>query len=169
MGNSAAISVPFFDGARLELDKDEAWLSEDGRKALAAFLALGRNDRLTASRHVFAYYLDQKAAFEEDDFLIDSMPSIASAEGVWGHVQPKLIFFQQSRSSAGEAPFVGIEADCDWEPEHGLMLCFRWGKTLTKCGDCDGHMTNESAFADNSLVGVVYKAIDPQYTPREDP
>ena len=162
------MSVPFFDGARLELDRDEAWLSEDGRKALAAFLALGRDDRLDVSRHVFAYYRDKKAAFEEDGFEVESMPSVASAEGVWAHVQPKLVFFQQVRSSAGEEPYVGIEANCDWEPEHGLMLCFRWGKMLTKCGDCDGHMTNESAFADDSLVGIVYMAIDPQYTTRED-
>jgi hypothetical protein len=163
------LSVPFFDGAKLEFLLGDEPLSVDGKEALAKFLSLGTSDRLSASRHVFAYYQDQRAAFEEDGFEVDSMPEIASAANVWGHVQPKVIWVEHDPYSAGSEPYVLIEADCDWEPEHGLMLCFRWGKSLTKCGQFNGHVTNENARADNSLSGIVYLGLDPAFTTREDP
>ncbi len=139
-----------------------------GNAAFANFMSLGPSDRLSCSHHVFAYYLDTKAAFAEDGFEVDSMPDIASAEAVWAYVQPKLIFVKHDHYTAGKVFYVGIEANCDWEPEHGLMLCFREGKRLSKCGGYDDHVTNRNAYADDSLVGIVYKALDPMHTTSED-
>jgi hypothetical protein len=163
------LSVAFFDGAQLELFLDDKPLSDAGKKALSNFLSLGADGRLAASRHVFAYYLDQKAAFEKIGFKPDTMPDISAAERVWDYVQAKLVFVQHDHYSAGNEPYVAIEADCDWHAERGLMLCFRWGNSLTKCGGFNGHVTNRNAFADDSLVDVVYRGIDPTFTTREDP
>jgi hypothetical protein len=44
----------------------------------------------------------------------------------------------------------------------GLQLVIRDGLAVTKVGAFDGHRTNADAFADPSLVGVVYRRIPPQ-------
>jgi hypothetical protein len=52
--------------------------------------------------------------------------------------------------------YVSLECECDWEPEHGLQIVFRDGRTVTKVGPCNGHLTNSAAYGDNRLDGVVY-------------
>lgn len=44
-----------------------------------------------------------------------------------------------------------------WEPEHGLQLVFENGLTVCKVGPYDGHNTNAHAYADASLLNVVFK------------
>ena len=56
------------------------------------------------------------------------------------------------------------EANCDWEEEHGLMLVWRNGTTLTKVGGYDGHLTNVNAYANKKMINVVYAASNPEYT-----
>lgn len=48
------------------------------------------------------------------------------------------------------------ECECSWEPEHGLQLVFRGGRTISKVGPFDGHLTNTSAFGREDLAGIVY-------------
>jgi hypothetical protein len=44
------------------------------------------------------------------------------------------------------------------------MLVWHNGTTLIKVGSYDGHLTNRSAYADDSLIDVVYAASNPEYT-----
>lgn len=60
--------------------------------------------------------------------------------------------------------YVVMEANCGWEEEHGLMLVWRNGTTLSKVGGYDGHLANSHAYADDNLAEVVYAALDPSFT-----
>jgi hypothetical protein len=157
----------FFGGLEVGL-MDEPDTPE-AAAALNQFLQLTMAHRLAASRHVYAYYLDFHHAVGGEDWLDAQMGIPESPEAIWDHVQPKAIFFEVDRNAQTIAPYVVVECDCDWDEEHGLMLCFLGGEKLTKCGGYDGHVTNRNAYADDSLIGVVYAAINPIYTTRLDP
>ena len=43
-----------------------------------------------------------------------------------------------------------------WEPEHGLNIVFRDGRTVTRVGPYEGHLTNSSAYGRDDLDDVVY-------------
>jgi hypothetical protein len=156
-------NLPFFDGAELSLFYYDDPMSSEGRTALNNFLTLGPDHRLACSHHVFSYYLDQKQFFEKEGVLIETMPQISSVGDVWRHVQPSLIWVEHDPCSDAHEPYVCIEGECDWEPEHGLMLCFIWGKNLAKCGPWDGHVTNRNAWAEDGVDGIVYRARDPSF------
>jgi hypothetical protein len=160
------VAVGFFDGAEIPMDEPE---TPDTATALTAFLGLTSADRQSASRHVHAYYLDVHEAVGGEDWLDAAMGVPANPEAIWDHVHPRLVFTEHDRSSPGNEAYVVVECDCDWEEEHGLMLCFREGQTLTKCGGYDGHVTNCNAYADDSLLDTVYYATNPKFTTREDP
>lgn len=46
--------------------------------------------------------------------------------------------------------------NCAWEPEHGLQLVLREGRSITKLGPYDGHLTHSDAFARADFAGIVY-------------
>lgn len=160
------VTVGFFGGAEIPMEEPETPATAD---ALTGFLGLIAADRWSASRHVHAYYLDFHDAVGGEDWLDAEMGVPATPEAIWDHVHPRLIFTEHDRFSPGNEPYVVVECDCDWEEEHGLMLCFRDGRTLTKCGGYDGHITNRNAYADDRLTGVVYNATNPKFITREDP
>jgi hypothetical protein len=71
---------------------------------------------------------------------------------VWNHltVGPEAIVQRDDRV------YVSVECECDWEPEHGLQIVFRDGRTVTKVGPYNGHLTNNSAYGRGDLDDVVY-------------
>jgi hypothetical protein len=160
------VAVGFFDGAEVLMDEPETAATA---AALTAFLGLTAAERALASRHVHAYYLDFHEATGGEDWLDAAMGVPAAPKVIWDHVQPRHIFTQHDRSSPAKEAYVVVECDCDWEEEHGLMLCFRNGQTVAKCGGYDGHVTNRNARADDRLSGVVYHATNPDFTTHEDP
>jgi hypothetical protein len=64
---------------------------------------------------------------------------------------------------AGRDVFVSLECNCAWEVEHGLQLVFRNGREISNVGPFDGHVSNESAYANERLKGVVYKRLGELY------
>jgi hypothetical protein len=62
---------------------------------------------------------------------------------------------QRDRSGGGRM-YVSIECECDWEPEHGLQIVLRDGRTVSKVGPYDGHLTNQSAYGRDDLAELVY-------------
>jgi hypothetical protein len=156
------LRVPLFDGAEIALSDPPATPAAEA--ALETFLALGPADRQTMTRHLTAYYRDFIEWTGNEDFMDQKPP-----EAIWAHVHPRSIFVDEDTRGAEEEAFVVIEADCDWEPEHGLMLCFANGRELAKCGGYDGHLTNRDAYDDDRLAEVVYKGLDPRYTTRRAP
>ena len=108
-----------------------------------------------ATPAIFAYYRDVMNDVVTDGDL-DWYIEIEGPRDVLDHVRlgGDLIV---SRDAYGDRHVcVSLECECDWEPEHGLQIVFRDGRTVTKVGPYDGHLTNSAAYADDELDGVVY-------------
>ncbi|WP_371681854.1 hypothetical protein [Labrenzia sp. VG12] len=82
---------------------------------------------------------------------------------MWRHVTPGPVF-QERGNGDDDVWYAIMEAECDWEIEHGLMMVWRNGTTLCKVGGYDGHLTNADAYGDAHLSNVVYQATNPGFT-----
>lgn len=164
LGIGSMFKVPYFDNA--EMGTIEEVNDEGAAAALAAFVALTLADRLSDSRHVFAYYKDYRQAVGGEDWLDEEMGVPETPVDIWKYVTPSTEIDITQGHRSDENWYVVMEANCEWEEEHGIMLVWRNGKTLSKVGGYDGHITNTHAYADDSLIDVVYAATDPSYTTR---
>lgn len=134
---SQPVAVPYFDNAKLTFTLDSLEDSDqvDARSAVDSFLGLTVSDRLAASAAVYGNYTETAELVDECDLGCE----IATAAEVWEFVHPTGIFV--SRSSYGDkAVYVWIAAECDWEPEHGLQIVYRWGKELSRVSEQDGNL-----------------------------
>lgn len=156
------LALPYFGYTSVEVF--EPLDNADARRAIDAFLLNVASHAEADSRHVHAYYRDFHAAVGGEDWLDDQMGIPATPADIWDHVQPQGIFVEINPDDG--LPYVVVEANCDWEEEHGLMMVWREGKVLVKVGGYDGHLTNERAYADPSLRNVVYRASNPALTTR---
>jgi hypothetical protein len=157
------VYIPYFDGdvevVELEATGEVSASNVAGSSALNAFLALTPTDRVSDTRHVYAYYQDiEKMAAEVDGFDLE-MTAPNTPEAIWAHVVPTEIYLEAGRR--GDPHFyVVASCECDWEIEHGLMMVWRDGTTLCKVSPYDGHITNANALNDASLRDVVYPGFD---------
>jgi len=149
------INVPYFDGAAITLNTEVDGIAH----VLDAFLTLDSTHRLTDSRHVFAYYQDYRSGA---DWLDAIMAVPDHAQDIWKHVTPGPVYLEQGRRD-DTSWYVVMEAECDWDVEHGLMMVWRNGTTLCKVGGYDSHLTNVNAFGDPALQNVVYAAVERQF------
>jgi hypothetical protein len=123
--------------------------------AVATFLTTADNALREASPHVFSYYLDTVRLVREQGWNL-ALPEIAEQESVWDHVSFGAEFHVDRMSEGDRQVYISIECACAWEPEHGLQLVFREGRTVSKVGPFDGHLTNASAFGRADLERAVY-------------
>ncbi|MBE1530366.1 DUF6985 domain-containing protein [Actinomadura algeriensis] len=155
---SEPVPVPVLGGALCSIiidgyDDDPA--PEDFHAAVRTFLALDRSALAAATPSIFAYYHDvmnDVVAAGDHDWYVE----IQSPDKVLDHIrfgeEPTI-----SRDSySDQHVYVSLECECAWEPEHGLQIVFRDGRSVTKVGPYDGHLTNSAAYADDTLDGVVY-------------
>jgi hypothetical protein len=122
--------------------------------AVAAFLTNDDSALRTACADVFAYYLDTVRLVREQGWDLD-LPDLAEPEQVWDHVSVGHEFQVGRDGGADGQVYVSIECECAWAPEHGLQLVFRGGRTISKVGPFDGHLTNTSAFGREALAGTI--------------
>ncbi|MGI5170015.1 DUF6985 domain-containing protein [Spirillospora sp. CA-253888] len=155
---SEPVPVPVLDGTpcRFIVDGyDDDPAPEDFHAAIRAFLTLDRSALTAATAPIFAYYRDVTDAIVDAGDL-DWYVEIQEPDEVFDHIgfgdEPIV-----RRDPYGDRRvYVSLECECDWEVEHGLQLVFRDGRTITKIGPCNGHLTNAAAYADDTLVDVVY-------------
>jgi hypothetical protein len=122
--------------------------------AVATFLTTDDHALPEASPHAFAYYLDTVRMVREQGWNLP-LPEIAGQESVWDHVSFGTEFHVDRIADRDSQVYVSIECACAWEPEHGLQLVFREGRTVSKVGPFDGHLTNASAFGREDLERAV--------------
>jgi hypothetical protein len=114
----------------------------------------------TATPFLWAYYRSVVSVFtaaERDDYGIPEIPQSAD---IWEQVEfrlPPALTFGGNRLEPGRS-YISFEGEVSWEPEHGLQLVFEHGLRVCKVGPYDGHCTNAHAYADGSLLGVVFKS-----------
>ncbi|MFD4638694.1 DUF6985 domain-containing protein [Lentzea sp. NPDC058436] len=139
---SAPIEVPVLGGCPLPFHVDgyqDDPAQEDFHAAVRAFLALDRTALDAAAPAVFDYYRHMGEIFGDE---LDDFPRIAGPGTVWDHVTFARHQVTVSRDGDGEPVYVSVEAECEWEEEHGLQVVFREGARVTKVGPYDGHLTN---------------------------
>jgi hypothetical protein len=123
--------------------------------AIATFLALDDSALRAAAPSIFDYYRYIMADVEaEEDW--DWYVEIAGPDDVLGHVTVGPEVMVQREPYGDGRVYVSVECECDWEPEHGLQIVFREGRTVSKVGPYNGHLTNASAYARDDLVDVIY-------------
>jgi len=114
-----------------------------------------------AEPYVVRYCKEMLDRYEESErpAVNLTMPS-----DVWSHVRFGSVFYASRRAEGDgeDGIYLSLECNCDWEVEHGLQLVLRDGRTVSKVGPFDGHLTNADAFADRSLVGVLYRPMGPR-------
>jgi hypothetical protein len=155
---SSPLPIPVLGNAQCSIvvegyDDDPA--KEDFHTAIRNFLSIGPSVLKDIEPHVFNYYQDCNRYFRPGD---EQYLDIRMPEGVWRHIQLGLEA-NVSRSSRTRDIYISLECNCDWEPEHGLLIVFKNGIVVNKIGPYDGHLTNSDAFGDNDSEDVVYRAL----------
>jgi hypothetical protein len=141
---------------RFELDGYEGDAHpEDFVRAVQNILAATDRLLLDATDFVHQYCLDELADWGDD------APSIEMQRpaDVWEYVDLGSVLILSRDHGRGRDVFASLECECAWEPEHGLQLVFRNGSEISKVGPFDGHVSNASAYDDDTLEGVVYKRL----------
>jgi hypothetical protein len=141
---SEPVSVPYFDDRPVKF-----WLAElteadeqDVTSAVGAFLALDSAARLAASPYLFQNYQQIGDAVGEDQMWCH----IGIPEAIWEHVQPNYIRVAR-RPRRDQLIYIVIDAECDWDPEHGLQIVYRRGSELARVSDqSDGELTYADAY-----------------------
>jgi hypothetical protein len=83
-------------------------------------------------------------------------PEIPDPDSVWDYVSFGTEFhIERNRRRDGRA-YASVECGCAWEREHGLQVVFRDGRTVSKVGPFDGHLTNGDEFGDNAFETLVH-------------
>ena len=154
MSDPEVLTVPYFDGAALRLlDPPEGAAQEE---ALTRFLRLGPAQRIADARHILACWRDLRAWTDPEGMDAEIGPPPEEPEGVWAHVEPRSLSFAEE----GPLAYVVLEAECAWEPEHGLMMVWRGGDVLVKVGSYDGHLDDHGEAPD----APVFVGLDEAFT-----
>ncbi|WP_430784111.1 DUF6985 domain-containing protein [Actinoplanes sp. G11-F43] len=124
------VPVPLLDGASCEFvlsgyDDDPA--PADFHAAIKTFRTLDRGVLEAVAPDLHAYYRDVAETVEYGpDSILD-------------HVRlGREMFVEREKDHV----YVSVESGCDWEIEHGLVVVFRDGATVTRVGPYDGHLIN---------------------------
>ena len=128
---------------------------EDFIQAVQNLLAADRTLLAGATQYVHQYCVDMQKLWGNEAPTLD----ISEPADVWRYVDLGTELCVSRDHGAGRDVFVSLECNCAWEVEHGLQLVFRNGREISKVGPFDGHVSNESAYANERLKGVVYKRL----------
>ena len=128
---------------------------EEVQGAVATFLTIDDHALREAGPHVFAYYRDTVRLVREQGWEVQ-LPEIAGPDRVWDYVTFGRELQVDRDPNVDRRVYISVECECAWEPEHGLQLVFCSGRTVSKVGPFDGHLTNVSAFGRQDLEGTVY-------------
>ena len=149
--------LPCMDGHEVRFcvwDPPEPDAAELIGAAIANLRSAGPELLATATEPVYHYYLDIAGSV--------SVPLIERPADVWKHVQlGRRPSVSASLDGAGGylhagVAYVTFACECDWEPEHGLALVFIDGNRLGRVSSYDGHPTWAHAYADPSMLDLVY-------------
>lgn len=113
-----------------------------------------------AAKYMWQYYQDVAGNFSPEELEEYNIPIITSQGNVWNHIQfynaPIVAIGGKNTYEPGRS-YISFEGEVAWEEEHRLQLVFDHGLRVCKVGPYDGHYTNAHAYADESLVDIIYK------------
>jgi hypothetical protein len=155
---SRPLPVEAFNGrhCRFELEGYDGDLHQgDFLEAVGNLLGATPSLLHEATGYVQQYCMEMLALWGDDAPKID----IKRPENVWDHVDLGNHLIVSRDHGPGRDIYVSLECSCAWEVEHGLQLVFENGRQISKVGPFDGHVSNASAYDDQTLRGVIYKSI----------
>jgi hypothetical protein len=154
--------------SRLDRLLNDAWLAGDfAPEDAAAFEEARRNFREAGAElleqvtgDLWAYYRNTAAEYTAEQRSEYGIPELRTSADIWDEVRvtepPE---FRVGRSPYAPARcYISFEGEVSWEPEHGLQLVVEEGRRVCKVGPYDGHVTQAAAFADLSLLNVVFRS-----------
>jgi hypothetical protein len=112
----------------------------------------------SASVSMLADASDEVLRFYEDVVRHEpahAQAGIRRAEDVWRHVTLGEEVWARRHRTGGPV-YLSVGCECDWEPEHGLLLVIEDGRRVTRVSMHDGHDTWEDACAEPAFRGRVY-------------
>lgn len=123
---------------RVEFDAMDAELLYE---TLTGFADLGRDERLSHSRHVFAYFREMHEGLSAEEAAEEAAQFVAPIKkprDVWRNVWVHSLRVGEW----GGAAWMLVSFGCAWEPEHGMSMSFEGGQVITRVGGIDGHAYN---------------------------
>jgi Domain of unknown function (DUF6985) len=136
--------VPFLDATlqvRIDPEQRGGDVSDKQRHVYQSIMRLPAATQTLMEAPIFANYLKIRDLVEDD-----TMPDIAEAAGIWSQLDLRAILIPRHRASKHSYFFV--EAECTWEPEHGLEVLFRDGGIL--------QVTQQEGLASNQAWSLRY-------------
>ena len=103
----------------IEIETDETGASPQQLQALAQALALSPDVLELSAPAVVQNYEVYR------EMIGDEMPPLETPVAVWKQVEPTEIYIPPHQ--AATPPSFLLMAECDWDPEHGLVVRFRGG------------------------------------------
>jgi hypothetical protein len=156
---SAPMTLPLLNGKAVPIvvdgyDDDPA--PEEFHTAIQNLLICPNSVLRSADEHIYQYYKDMNADFDPSD---EAYVQIDSPDQVWDHITLAPEVYLRRRGYGDKALYAFMTCECDWEPEHALMIVLKNAQTVCKIGPYDDHMTTSDAYGDNSLEDVIYRSI----------
>ncbi len=129
-------------------------------EAKSRFREVGAEVLEQVTDDLWAYYRSTADEYTPQQRLDYGIPELPASADIWGEVSVT----EPPDFRLGGSPFapsryyLSFEGEVSWEREHGLQLVVEEGRRVCKVGPYDGHLTNAAAFADPSLLGVVFRS-----------
>jgi hypothetical protein len=133
---SKPFPIPYFDKKEIKVGFVEATFQEymdSADKVLGNFLVLNSLDRIENSHMVYNYYSETLR------HGYTTKLDIKTTKDIWNFVTSTDIIIH---SGDDDDFYLCVSCECEWEEEHGLQLVFKDGRTLTRVGGQDGHLTD---------------------------
>jgi len=108
---------------RIDPEQRGGDVSDKQRRVYQSIMRLPAATQTLMEAPIFANYLKIRDLVEDD-----AMPDIADAAGIWIHLDVRAVLIPRHRAS--KYSYFFVEAECGWEPEHGLEVLFRDGAIL---------------------------------------
>ncbi len=134
-------------------------------RAVHAVLALGPAALNEAAPHVHAYYLDVQNTLGGEALENGERPP-EGPDDIWHLVQPRFlhIAFEDLRDPG--TAYAQLDANCAWEPDHGLTITWQGGDRLVRVSGFDGHLTNQHADSRVTDPSIIYWSSVPRFVTR---
>ena len=179
IANGGQVSVPYFDGAMLKVEKENVRYSANELlspsellPSLKNFLALSPNNRRSDSRHLFAFYKQTIQDHGEED-VVERMNGVRpTLETIWNHTRIGKIFFSDfdaEKYVAKRTFYLMLSGGVDWEQEHGLVMSWLEGRRLVKVDAFDDHPAHYYPLGTPESERFVFQGLPPELSTLPDP
>ena len=144
-GTLNQISVPLLNGQCFDItieERPEGMSDDELLVVVQRFLSLNEQAQHHLAEHLFAYYKDTEDAIGPEQILEDMDQLLETPSQTLEYIEIHNVCIDYGFME--DAPFIVLDGECAWEPEHGVMISYQHGDVLMRVGPF-GHISNASA------------------------